>query len=317
MEWHVWALALLCLVIFIITPISVRAVTVAPAVIQDLEIEPGGVAEGSFQIFNETNQTQTYQLVAKNFQARGENGEVSIVSEQTDDLAVWIKMTESAITLKPGEGTKVRFLINAPNNALPGGHYAAIFTSSTAGNGQGVTISSNLGVLVMVKIKGELKEDLRLLDFQTDKKFYFSLPVNFVYRLENRGNVHLQPQGQIKLNGLINHVVDANPASSLSLPNTIRRIETSWPESAQIGERGFFQELKNEWQTLAIGKYGANLIIGYGQTGQEFRAEIGFWILPWRLILAIILLMIVIVAAIKIFYKLAFHFNQKGGVDPI
>jgi hypothetical protein len=298
-------LAVLASLVFVPTA---GAVTVSPIIFGDIDANPGEAAFRTFTVLNETEEEQTYYLFARNFEPKGELGEV-VVTEEEYGLSQWIIFDAPSVKLQPGESRDVQITVLAPENADPGGHYAAVFASTSPPSVErGVGLSGNVGTLMLVRVEGDITEDVRLLEFHTldDKKFYNRLPVEFMYRLENRGTVHVLPQGKIKLNGWFgDDEINANPDNGRNLPNSIRRLEATWVNDTEATEQGgFFTELKNEWKNFAIGKYTAQLDITYGKSKQQIVGETTFWVFPWRVMLAGLVILIAIIVLIILYNKM-------------
>lgn len=308
-----------CLIILAslgLAPIG-QAITISPIIIENIELKPGEAQFRTFNVFNESEEEQIYYIFARNFVPVGEEGEI-VVSEEMFGLATWISFTVDSISLAPGEGQEVRFSILAPENADAGGHYAAVFASTTPPNvAQGVGLSGNVGTLLLVTVEGDIKEDVRLLEFHTkgNKEVYDHLPVEFEYRIENRGSVHIKPQGTIDIRGLFgNTSIDGNPNQSRNLPNSIRRIESVWIKDSQAVEPGgFFVELNNEWKNFGLGKYTATLNLKYGRSKQTLTGETGFWVFPWRVCLVALSIFLGVLAIMISYNKLVIATARRKG----
>jgi len=283
---------------------GVQAVGILPFIVGDVDLNPGEIATRTVTVFNSTETEQTYYLLAKNFTTQGEEGKV-VISEEDYGLATWIDFPFTSVTLSPGESKDVEFRIMPPSNADAGGHYAAVFASTSPPDVErGVGLSGNVGSLVFVRIEGDIIEDVRMLSFHVkeDQKFFNRLPVEFEYRLENRGTVHAKPDGKVIISGLFGKTeIAANPNENRILPSSIRRIETAWTKADKTYEKaGFFEELSNEWHNFGFGKYTAKLNLNYGKEVKNLQAETSFWVFPWRVCL--VGLLIVILAVIGIIY---------------
>jgi len=281
-----------------------QAVTISP-ILDSVAINPGEGVFRTMTIFNEGDEEEEYYLFAKNFSPTGEEGEV-LISEEQYGLTEWIVFPARSVAVGPKESVDVDFSINVPQNADPGGHYAAVFASTRAPEDlEGVGLSSNVGMLLLVRVEGDITEDVRLLDFNTigSKKVYNHLPVKFEYRLENRGTVHVKPEGTIKVSGLFGKdEANANPDNSRNLPNSIRRIDAQWSKGA-VEEGGFFTDLKNEWKNFGLGYYKANLDITYGANDQQIVGETSFWVFPWRVMLSALVIIIAAIILILLYNK--------------
>ena len=134
------------------------ALTISP-VRMEISGDPGQTLNGQIELFNEQSETKTFYSSAANFEARGDSGAPYFLPDTNKGLASWIKAQES-ITLKAGERTKIPFTIQIPTGTEAGGYFAAIlWGTSPAGQQSGqVSVSGKLGVLILLSVKGEIKE---------------------------------------------------------------------------------------------------------------------------------------------------------------
>lgn len=283
-----------------------QGMAITPVIIDDIILNPGEADFRKVTVINTTEEPHTYYMRAINFMPIGEEGEIVIMHEQDFGLATWIVFPAESVTLQPGEMQDVEFQVIVPQNADPGGHYAAVFASTDPPDiEKGVGISPNVGTLLLVRVQGDITEDVRLLEFHTrnNQKYFNRPPVDFDYRIENRGTVHVKPVGIVNMRGLFGQEIDANPNNSRSLPSSIRHIETTWVRDSSATEPGgFFTELKNEWKNFGFGKYKAVLDISYGQEGKKITGETSFWVIPWHVLLTALILIIVLVV-VMVFYN--------------
>ena len=176
------------------------ALTVSPIKLE-LSGDPGKAVNGEFLLLNEQKEEKTFYASFENFEAQGETGAPNFVPGK-EGLATWIT-APARITLKPAEQKTVSFSIQIPKDADPGGHFAAIFLSTTPSQEQGggqVAVGAKVGILVLLKVSGATKEGGGLLEFssQNKQKFFSALPITFIYRFQNSGGDRVKPDGEIK-----------------------------------------------------------------------------------------------------------------------
>lgn len=290
------------------------AVGILPFIVEDVGIEPGEVATRTVTVFNGSEAEQTYYFNAHNFTTKGEEGEVVISTEEDFGLATWIDFPFESVTIPAGDSRDIEYSILVPPSADAGGHFAAAFASTSPPDiERGVGLAANVGSLVFVTVAGDIIEDIRLLEFyiKGDTTFFNRLPVDFEYRIENRGTVHARPKATITMNGWFGKTeIDANPNGNRILPSSIRRIDTSWTKGG--GEAGgFFTELKNEWNNLALGKYTAELDVDYSPNTENLTGQVAFWVFPWRVCLVGLLILIGSIVGIILYNKLVVATARK------
>ncbi|MFA5413205.1 MAG: hypothetical protein WC348_01550 [Patescibacteria group bacterium] len=296
----------LAALIFALAPISAFAITVSPPIIE-FDARPGDVIVDTIKLYNETTEAQTLNGAVQTFKALNETGAPSFLPpEQSTDLATWLKLDESAVTLKADERKDILFSINVPVDAEPGGHYAGILwtpagTTTLEGSGVGITVKT--GTLILVRVAGDITETGRLISFTADKTSYNYLPANFSVRFENLGNVHLKPVGTIEISNLLGRKVTSLPINgdlSNVLPDSIRKFDATWQKTEEpLGA----SEWQRERENFAWGKYTATLNLDYGVEGQKTTASLVFWVFPWRVTLFYLAIALVIIILIIIGIK--------------
>ncbi len=282
---------------------SAQALTVSPPT-YEIGATPGQTLTTGLKVFNETGQGGTFYFDTQNFTAKGDEGEPNFINEiQKTDLASWIQ-TPVSIDLAPGELKRVDFTINVPANADPGGHYAAIFltTSPAASAGAGsVGITSKIGSLVLLRVDGDVIEEGKLESFSVDNKnnFYNHLPVNFSIKIDNPGTVFIKPSGKITISNMVGQKsaellvnIGRMPDGTYApvgnvLSNSSRKFGATWSKNGEdAAPANFFQNIKFELDNFAIGKYTANLNLTYGvKSDKKISGTLAFWVFPWRILL--------------------------------
>ena len=305
-------LVTICVLVGVVLAQTAQALTISPPRFE-LDGNPGSIINQTIKLFNETEETRIFYPAVQDFAARGEAGEPGFVEKSEEyGLSDWLKMDLLPISLAAKERKEISFTVEVPDNAEPGGHYAAIFFSTQPPTeilgATPIAIAGKLGSLVLLRVGGEITEIGKLLEFDTkDKKnFYTHLPIDFYLRFENLGNVHLKPQGQIKITGILDitatpTTIVVNQAGGNVLPKSIRRYEESWtkPGSKATTLPGFVEELKAQWKGFAIGKFTAHLNLIYGTEGRQVAAVKDFWVFPWLLILLMAVVLVGLICGLK------------------
>jgi hypothetical protein len=282
----------------IATPVS--ALTVSPARVE-ITGDPGTILHSEIELFNEQKgEARTFFTSFENFEPSGDSGAPRFIGAK-DGLATWMQ-TESKVTIGSGERIIVPFSIAIPANAEPGGHFAAVFFGSQAPGGQGageVSIGGKIGVLILLRVSGEVAEGGGLLDFSTkeNNRFFSSLPISFVYRVNNIGGNRIVPLGEINVKNtfrLVSAKFSANQNEGSVLPGSARKFEVIWgDENIQAGEQnknfGFFSTALEQLKNFHFGFYTADISLVWGETNQTASSTFGFFVFPWQLLLIIFL----------------------------
>lgn len=279
-----------------VLPFFTSALTVSPPRIE-ITGDPGRTIAGTYFLINEEADTRTFYSSFSNFEASGESGVPKFLDTQ-EGLATWME-TLPQITLKPREEREIPFSIKIPQNAEPGGHFAAIFWGTappqpTAGGGN-VSIGGKVGILILLRVSGEVEGKGGLLEFaaQDGKRIFISLPIEFIWRFRNDGGNRVEPQGEITIKntfGVTTAKLPANKGLGGVLPASVRKFSVPWltqgtEATAEKEETGFFAAVKSQWSEFHFGWYRAHLNLQYAD-GDEAQAKssFSFWIIPWQLL---------------------------------
>jgi len=285
-----------------ISPSTVSAVTLSPTRFE-LQGNPGDVLEYEISIINESQKTEIYYVSYSNFEAQGESGDPAF-TPGTDGLSTWIKMNDTTVGVGPQEEKKVPFKINIPKDATPGGHFAVVFFGNQPPSldGRAVGVGSQAGVLMLLSVGGDVKQEAGVYDFNTFKKQFFfkTLPVNFEYRLKNDGGDRVKPDGKIRIHNTLfipTKSIDANTTSGNVLPNSTRKYNSTWVEYERLPDylapngflARFWDNVVYEWKNFALGFYTANLRVEYGIAKTSDWTF--FFVFPWELTIVLIIVL--------------------------
>ena len=275
-----------------------QAFSISPPLIS-LSANPGQTVATTIKFTNISSGDLLIKTQYNDFGAKNETGEPNILFDDnpnaTYSLRQWISGPDPFI-LKSKETKVLNFSIAVPNNAEPGGHSAVLRFTGTAPEleGSGVSLSASLGSLVLLTVSGNIKAQASIASFYTTDNvfaktnFFETGPVNFVTRIQNTGNIHIEPTGTITLTNMFGRVagsirVNGDLSNSANLPRnvlpaSIRRFDTAYP------------------QTWLFGRYEAKLNLSYA--GQNLVATTEFWVIPYKLIA------IVLVGGVALFFGL-------------
>jgi hypothetical protein len=296
---------------------SANATIVSPPVIE-LEAGRGDQLANTIKIKNDGDQAESYTLSVEAFQAAGEEGQPTFVSDASGATS-WVSFAFDTLTLQPGQSSTIPFTVQIPESAPAGGHYVAVFAETAAGETQstGVGISARLGSLVLINVEGNTIESARIAEFSSDKDTYSMLPVDFNVRVENNGNTHVKPFGEIVVRGFFGNEatrLQVNADGGNVLPNSVRRFTTTWGSDEEPS--GFFARYAKQKEEKLFGKYTAELSLVYGD-GKVAKSDIQFWVVPAeRIIVDLVILVIVVLVIIwlvKQYNKWLIEQYRKGG----
>lgn len=290
---------------------SAQALTISPAR-AEITGDPGETISDSFLLINEQNADQTFYTSVENFDSQGETGTPNFTTSK-EGLPAWIKVGDK-VTLKKGERVKVPYSVVIPKDADAGGHFAAIFLSTVppSANESQVSVGAKVGMLVLLKVTGNVKENGGLLTFvlKQGSKVLTSLPVDFVYRFKNDGNDRVKPEGQIVVKnmfGMTTAKVDANPSLGNVLPGSIRRYEVHLGDKeAPPPSAPFFEQVTFQKNNFAVGLYFADITLKFGNAGSA-TSTLTYFMFPWQLLTVVLVVVLVILVLLVTMLK---RYNQ-------
>jgi hypothetical protein len=270
-------------------------INVQPAIFEQ-KVAPGDMITSSFRAKNTGQAARTFYLSVRNIKGLGTLGDPIFAGESEPtgyELSSWISVSSDPLTIEPNGETEVPFSIKVPDNATPGGHYGSIFLTSRpqAPSQTGTGIGYEIAVVINLRSAGQATEEARIREFRTDKQVYANPDVNFFIKMENLGNVLVQPHGVIELSDFFGNKGDTvriNDPKAAVFPLSTREYQASWT---------------GHWWTF--GRRQATLSLAYGDESRNtVSATISFWVFPIKIMLAaagaILLLILLFIAAVKI-----------------
>lgn len=230
------------------------------------------------KVRNESSEIKTIKVSVRDFIVTDNKGTPNFI-DNIDEAASnrwaassWIQLSQTSLTLKPGETKSLNLTVMPPENALPGGHYTAVVYSpetGSIGNNTGASVQTNVGTLVYVTIPGDINQKATVQSFSAPKFSEFG-PIDFKATIKNSSDIHIQPVGSITIkNWLGGKTAQLNLEQTNIFPYTTRNFQNT---------------LDKKW---LFGRYQANLNAVYGTAGSLVTATIFFWVIPWRLIILI------------------------------
>ncbi len=260
-------------------------VSVSPAR-YEMTADKGSTVYGEFSVTNQSDVDQVYAASIENFTAQGETG-VPLFTKDSKDIASWLSVDKKIIVAR-GEKKTVTFSLNVPENAEAGGHFGAIFLYSDPGEGDGVNVSigTKVGILILLKVNGDIKLGGDIKDFSATspedvdlkaKTFFTELPINLSYRFTNSGNDRVNPYGVISITntfGMKRETLSANPNQGNVLPQSTRKFDLTWGSGEKESvPSGFFSKALYQFSHFALGYYTADLRIAYDVTAKKDGTE--------------------------------------------
>ncbi|MFH2019599.1 MAG: hypothetical protein ABII80_03240 [bacterium] len=251
----------------------------------DLEAQPGETLQKTIKITNNSDRELILRAFVIDFIVTDDAGtpvKVDVNASGRYLASPWFTLDKQEIVIPPLGQDSVIVLVDVPPDALPGGHYAGIFFEPQIARGLKTTVSyttTQVGTLFSTTVAGDINYDALIKDFSTDKNTYEFGPVAFAATIENQSDTHITTEGTITIKNMLGRTLE-----TLSLPST-----NIFPFTS----RSFATEWEQVW---GFGRYSATLSAPYGH-GQDLSRTIYFWIMPYRLIAAILIILLVLIAS--------------------
>jgi hypothetical protein len=294
------------------------SLAVTPPLFQ-VSVEPGGRWNSSVKMINGGKKDIEIYVTPINFQARGADGSarfIPIMDGEVEGItsAEWIDVFRGPYLVSAESSVDISFTVSVPEEASPGGHYAALLIGTEPADdqieGSVVKVSSLVTALFLMRVEGDVVESGLIREFRTDTGWYNRPEARFSVNFQNTGTVHLQPRGVIEIYNMWDEKRGTIPINSGNnqfgnvLPDSFRVFSFRWE-----GENSVFE----------AGRYTANITLAYGTDGSKHVSDtITFWVLPLIPILTvlgiILTLIMVFFGAIRLYIKrvLAYEKNRLG-----
>ncbi|HZZ98716.1 MAG TPA: hypothetical protein VFG51_02165 [Candidatus Saccharimonadia bacterium] len=285
-------------------PNTISFITSPPQI--ELSGKPGDTLQTQVKLKNVTEAEQTYSTQAIDF-IIAEDGFTPIpVTEKVSgrwSAASWMTMSPTESRLAKNAEKLIDVVIQIPQNALPGGHYAMITESlkqpseqtqiNQTLNETEAVVTPRVGTLVYITVQGNIHEEAFVRDFRAPRWLEFG-PVNFGYTIENQSDIHIAPKATITVKnifGITKEVIEVPTKNIFPLSN--RQFEAVW---------------NTFW---GFGPYTASLDVAYGTQGRTFHTALIVWIIPYRILLAIA---VVVFSLLAIWISIRRHIMHRNDI---
>jgi hypothetical protein len=291
------------------------SLTTSPVTL-NLDLKPGTQTTKTLSLLNNGNQPLNIKMVLDEFKSNGTTGQPLITQPASNDPTLkWVSFSPSSFVAQPNVWSEVKMTVNLPKDAQLGYYFAVVFSPSIPNTNVGArtnTIKGSNGILVLIDT-GSSNEvrNANIANFSISKRVYEYLPVNFKVTIHNSGNIYIAPIGDIYVSRSVDStntdaVLNINSNGGNVLPNSNRDFNATWSDGfpvfqtktigGQVVDNSKGQPIQQlKWNfshldKLRIGKYYAKLTLIYntGHATIPLTGVVSFWVLPWKIILAMI-----------------------------
>lgn len=254
-----------------------------------LHAKPGEKIQTLVKVQNSSNQDMTVVTRAQDFTLDSDGASPLPIEGEVSNrwsLASWVVLTPSEQVVSAHQTRGVNVVVEIPEDALPGGHYAMITHRPVFGDleslATGETVDSGItqkvGTLLYVIVDGPISEDAFVRNLTFPKLTEYG-PIDFTFSIESMSDVHIRPQITVELKDWLGRRVD------------VVQIETKniFPLSSR--------DFEGRWNRIwGFGRYTAQLTASYGQSGRLAVATTHFWFFPVTLMIVALIIFLTLVA---------------------
>lgn len=282
--------------LFLLSTFSFLLLTATPVVAQevslvvspprtDLEIKPGETLQKTIKVTNTSSTELILGAQTIDFIVTDDKGTpIKVTSEASGRFLAspWFTLETSELVVPPKDTAQLTVIITAPQDALPGGHYAGIFFEPKEKRGEKKTVSyttAQVGSLFALNVAGDVNYDAVIKDFSVKNYLSEFGPIDFSLTLENQSDTHISPQSSVVIKDMLGRTLETLKFDSLNIfPFTSRTQDIRWE------------------QVWGLGQYTATVTTTYGPAGAATSRDLIFWIIPYRLVAAILVILLVLLA---------------------
>lgn len=279
-------------------------------------VVPGEPKELELKIRNAGATTEKLKVELQAFKV-DEGGQVQLLDEKPNDVTSWVHFKEPDFSIRTGEWFTEHIDVMAPDDAGFSYSFAIVISRVNQAEPQAgqQAIRGSVAVFALLNVdRPGATREFSIQSFATQKRLYEFLPANFQFTIKNTGNTIVQPIGNVFIQRSSSSqpitVLPLNDGGSYILPQTSRGLSVDWEDgfpSYQMQKDAANASSKNKlvwnWgdaQKFRFGHYVAKLVAVYndGQRDVPVVAEVGFWVIPWKIIIVLSVVVIVLITGI-------------------
>lgn len=271
----------------------------------EVKVKPGETVIREVIVTNRISDNRVFKLEIEDITGSSDgSSEVSLAGEEKGPYSLrdYISVPQDTFTLKLGERAIIPVTIAIPADAEPGGFYGSVLVSTIQApqyQGEGTSrspIIARIGSLFFVTVEGDVFVEGKPLSISTvhDKWWYEKGPIELGILYENTGSLHVNPYGELSITNMLGEEVGFIELEPwFVLPKSLRTREVTW-------DREFL-----------FGRYVVTAKINRGYEDVVDELSVAFWVLPWKLVGGLFLVLFIILFSIRAFFR-KFEFKRKG-----
>ncbi|MCA9327739.1 hypothetical protein KDA14_04385 [Candidatus Saccharibacteria bacterium] len=276
---------------------------------------PGSDTTLELQIRNTNTTKQALKMGLRSFTIDDTTGGVKLGDNAPNEIQQLVHFENPTFTLQAGEIMTQRIYVHADANSGFAYNFAVTISQQNppkATQGKSA-LAGSVAVFTLVNIdRPGATREVSLNSISVSKHTYEYLPAEISVSLKNTGNVNVQPTGTVFIQRNSNDakplaMLPLNQSGGFVLPSTSRNYEVAWSDGFPHYEtvtNGTKTSKRLVWEgglsNLRIGKYVAKVVAVYNDGDRDIPivAEVSFWVIPWRILLGLLFVIVVLFVGI-------------------
>ena len=214
-----------------------ESITLSPTSKQ-YRLDPGTTKTDKFTIINDGDTDYEFKVFAQPYSVNGEEYEPDFYTvRENTDLEKWVKFQKSSYFLRSGESIDVPFSVVVPVDAIPGGHYGAIFAEtqpSEQKSGTSIQRKSRVGSLVYATVNGQFETGGSFEGIRTPL-LQFKPPIKSEVVVRNTGDTDFGIKTVFAVDDILGNRKVTDTKEYRVLPKTKRNIQLQWDKAPSFG----------------------------------------------------------------------------------
>lgn len=212
-------------------------ITISPAQ-QRYQVDAGKEHSGEMKVINNGKTAYDFIVYARPYSVQGETYEPDFQSTPKNaDIYGWVRFEKTDYHLEPDEEVIVKYSINIPADATPGGHYGVIFAEtqpSEAAQANSVIRKKRVGSIIYATVNGSYETKGEALDSEIPF-WQVEPPLRVSMRAKNTGNTDFSDKTVMTVKDVFGNVKFRIEKELLVLPKTTRKIDMEWKNANWFG----------------------------------------------------------------------------------
>lgn len=181
------------------------------------------------------------------------------------DLYGWVQFPQTKFHAKAGETVEVKYSVNVPAGAAPGGHYGVIFAETQPDNaqasGNSVVRKKRVGAIMYATVNGKYRNTGETAG-SSIPFWQVQPPLHTTVAVKNTGNTDFANETRLTVKDVFGGVKYDAIKTYQVLPDTTRTVSLDWDKASWFGfykvetqQKFLDQSAKNEGYVLLMPRY--------------------------------------------------------------